>query len=60
MEILIFVYLGLIGGKIGVFGPNSGLLGQKMTERSSFSNFDETFHFYPVFHVEYEYETQNP
>ena len=56
MAILIFVYLGLIGGKIGVFGPNSGLLEQKKTEKSSFSNFDETFHFYPIFHVEYEEE----
>ena len=57
MAILIFVYLGPTGGKIGGFGPNSGLLGQKMSQKSSFSNFDETFHFYPIFHVEYEYET---
>ena len=43
-------------------GPiNSGLLllGQKMTQKSSFSNFDETFHFYSIFHVEYENQTQN-
>ena len=46
--------------KMAGFGPNSGLLGQKMTQKSSFFNLDETFRFYSIFYVEYEYETQNP
>ena len=49
----------VFGTKKGFLGPNSELLWQKMTQKSSFSNFDETFHFYSIFHVEYENQTQN-
>ena len=45
--------------KKGVLGPILGFWGKKMSQKSSFSNCDETFHFYPIFHLEYEYETQN-
>ena len=49
----------VFGTKKGFLGPNSELLWQKMTQKSSFSNFDENFHFYSIFHVKYENQTQN-